>query len=131
MSNSDTPADFDPMKAWREWFVKNERDWSESITAMIKEDKVSSGLGQKFNASLVQQQALTKSMAEFMASMNMPTRDDFTALGERIGQLEDSIARIEALLVQANAGSAGATAKPPRTRKPARKTKPASRHDAE
>ncbi len=131
MSSTDPPADFDAMKAWREWFVKNERDWSEAITGMIKDDKVSRGLGREFNASLVQQQALTRTMAEFMASMNMPTRDDFTALGERIGQVEDAIARIEALLVQTKAGSASAAPKPPRTRKPPRKTGSAPRHDAE
>lgn len=123
MSKSHPTPDFDPMKSWREWFVKNERDWSESITRLLKDDKVSQGLGQEFNASLVQQQALTRNMADFMASMNMPTRDDFTALGERIGQLEDAIARIEALLVRTMARNAGDVPKPPRTRRPPRKTK--------
>jgi hypothetical protein len=131
MSKTDPPADFDVMKAWREWFVKNERDWSEAMTRMMKDDNVSSGLGRQFNASLVQQQALTKSMAEFMASMNMPTRDDFTMLGERIGQVEDAIARVEALLVQTKIGSASDAPKPPRTRKAPRKTKADDRHDAE
>lgn len=121
MSKSHPVPEFDPMKAWREWFVKNERDWSESITRMLKDDKVSQGLGQEFNASLVQQQALTRNMADFMASMNMPTRDDFTALGERIGQVEDAIARIEALLVRTTAHGASDVPKPPRTRKPPRK----------
>lgn len=131
MSKSDSPANLDPMKAWREWFVKSERDWSEAITRMIKDDTVSRGLGQEFNASLVQQQALSKNMAEFMASMNLPTREDFAALGERIGQLEDAIARVEAMLVQLKTGSPAAAPKPPRTRKPPRKTNAADRHDAE
>lgn len=125
------PAEFDAMKVWREWFVKNERDWSEAITGMIKDDSVSGGLGQNFSASLVQQQALTKSMAEFMASLNIPTRDDFTALGERIGHIEDAIARIEALLVRTKTGSASDAPKLPRTRKAPRKSKQANRHDTE
>lgn len=125
MTKSDPPAMPDPMKAWRDWFVKNERDWSESITRVIKDDAVSRSLGQEFNAALFQQQAVSKNMAEFMASMNLPTRDDFAALGDRLGQLEDAVARIEALLVEAKIGSAGAAAKTPRTRKPPRKTKAA------
>jgi hypothetical protein len=66
-----------------------------------------------------------------MASMNLPTRDEMMALGERLGQLEDAVARVEALLVQTLAGSATeASKKPPRTRKPARKSKPDVRHAA-
>ena len=132
MSNSDTPASFDPMKLWRDWFVKNERDWSEAMTRMIKDDTVSQGLGTEFNASLVQQQAMKRNMADFMANMNLPTRDDLTAMGERLGQLEDAVARIEALLVRLGpAAAATPSPKPSRTRKPASKTQPANRHDAE
>jgi hypothetical protein len=118
------PANFDPMKAWREWFVKNEREWSESLTRIIKDDSVSSAMGQDLKAQLYQQQAFTKSMAGPMAKMNLPTRDDVMALGERLGQLEDAVARVEALLVQAQAGSPTAGPKPPRTRKAPRTPKP-------
>lgn len=131
MTKSDPPAMPEPMKAWRDWFVKNERDWSESITRMLKDDAVSGGLGKEFNAALFQQQAVSKNMAEFMAAMNLPTHEDFAALGDRLGQLEDAVARVEALLVQTKTGSTTAAAKPPRTRKPPRKTKAADRHDAE
>jgi len=133
MSNKDSPpAKFDPMKAWRDWFVKNERDWSASLTGLIKEGAVSSALGQELKAQLYQQQAFAKSMAGPMANMNLPTRDEVLALGERLGQLEDAVARVEALLVQTLAGSAGEAAKkPPRTRRPARKSKANDRHAAE
>ena len=123
MSKDDSPANLDPMKAWRDWFVKNERDWSESLTNIIKSEAVSSALGQELKAQLYQQQALSKSMAEPMARMNLPTRDDLMALGERLGQLEDAVARVEALLVQSRAGGAIEAQKPPRTRKPPRTSK--------
>lgn len=118
MNNEDSPANFDPMKAWRDWFLKNERDWSTSLTGVMKEDSVSSALGQQLTAQLYQQQAFAKSMAGPMANMNLPTRDEMMALGERLGRLEDAVARVEALLVQTNAGSATGAAKPSRTRKP-------------
>lgn len=123
MSNDNASANFDPMKAWRDWFVKNERDWSASMTSMIKEDSVSSALGQELKAQLYQQQALAKSMAGPMAAMNLPTRDDMTSLGERLGQLEDAVARIEALLVQTKAANTDPATKPPRTRKAPRASK--------
>lgn len=118
-NKTDPPATFDPMKSWRDWFVKNERDWSESITRLIKDDAVSSSLGQDLKTQLYQQQAFAKSMAAPMAAMNLPTRDELLALGERLGQLEDAVARVEALLVQMRSGGAPEAARPPRTRKPA------------
>jgi hypothetical protein len=113
-------AKLDPMKTWREWFLQNERQWSESLTNMMKDESVARAVGQEINASLYRQQMLTQSLAGPMAMMNMPTRDDLVALSERIGRLEDAIARLEAAFVQANAGQAE---KPPRTRKPPRKAK--------
>jgi hypothetical protein len=131
MSKNDSPAAFDPMKAWRDWFVKNERDWSESLTRIIKDDTVSGALGQELKAQLYQQQAFAKSMAAPMAMMNLPTRDEMVALSDRIGQLEDAIARVEALLVKSQAGKPTAAPKPPRTRKAPRAAKSGGAHVAE
>ena len=129
--NESPPASFDPMKAWRDWFMKNERDWSESMTRVIKDDAVSTALGQELKAQLYQQQAFAKSMAGPMAMMNLPTRDEMTALSERIGQLEDAVARVEALLVQSQAGKPTAAPRPPRTRKAPRASKSGGAHAAE
>jgi hypothetical protein len=131
MSKDEAPTNFEPMKAWRDWFLKNEREWSESLARMIKTDAVSKALGQELNAMLYGQQALSKSMASPMAMMNLPTRDEMTALGERFGRLEDAVARIEAALVQMNSAAGKGAPKPPRTRQPARKSKAAARRDAE
>jgi hypothetical protein len=131
MSKDEAPTNFEPMKAWRDWFLKNEREWSESLARMVKTDAVSKALGQELNAMLYGQQALSKSMAGPMAMMNLPTRDEMSALGERFGRLEDAVARIEAALVQMNSVAGKGAPKPPRTRKPARKSKAAARRDAE
>jgi hypothetical protein len=131
MSKEELPANLEPMQAWREWFLKNERDWSESLARMIKTDAVSKTLGQELNAMLYGQQALAKNMAGPMAMMNLPTRAEMTALSERFGRLEDAVARIEAALVQMNFAAGKGAPQPPRTRKPARKTKRPARRDAE
>ena len=114
----------DPLKAWRDWFVQNERDWSESLTKVMKTEAVSRAVGQEINNSLYGQQMLTQGMAGSLAMLNLPTREDFVALSERIGRLEDGVARIEAALVQArNASPQAVAARPARTRKPPRPAK--------
>jgi hypothetical protein len=118
MTKTPAPSTPDPLKAWRDWFVKNEREWSESLTRVMKEEAVARAVGQEINAALYSQQMLTQGMAGPLAAMNMPTRDDVNALGERLGRLEDAVARLEATLVQTrNALAPQPGRKPPRTRK--------------
>jgi hypothetical protein len=117
---STAPAD--PLKPWRDWFVQNEREWSETLTRMMKDESVARVVGQEINSALHRQQMLTQGMATPMAMMNLPTREDVIGLAERIGRLEDGLARIEAMFVQMRNALPGTVAPAPvpaRTRKPA------------
>jgi hypothetical protein len=126
---SDSPNPFtDPLKGWRDWFVQSERDWSEQLTRLMKDDNVARMLGQEIHAGLHKQQMLAQSLAGPLAAMNVPTREDLVAIGERIGRLEDAVARVEALMTR-KAPSAGQ--RPARTRKPpAKDSGPARRRAA-
>jgi hypothetical protein len=119
---SNQPA-FDPLRAWRDWFIENERAWSESLTHIMNTEPVSRAVGQEINAALHAEKMMVQGMSAPMAMMNLPTREDVVALGERVGRLEDAVARVEASLVQMRSTTAaGATTRAtPRTRKlPAR-----------
>ena len=123
MSKAPSPAmPMDPLKAWRDWFVQNERDWSESLTHIMKSEPVARTVGQEINAALYRQQMVTQGMATPLQALNLPTREDLIALGERIGQLEDAVARIEASLVRMRPAT-GPAAKPARSRKVAAKAR--------
>ncbi len=119
MSKPDSDPNFDPMRAWRDWFLKNERDWSEAMTSFMKTDEVSEAMGKEVAASLFRQQMMTEGMSGPLAMMNVPTREDVSVLSDRIGRLEDTVARIEAMLTRMEESGA---AKPSRTRKPPRKS---------
>ena len=63
-------------------------------------------------------------MGKQLEFYNMPSRDDITALGERIMEVEDRLIRIEDMLLKALPASADASRSgPPRTKKPATKVK--------
>jgi hypothetical protein len=76
----------------------------------MKEDSTARALGQEINAALHAQQALKQGMAGSLASMNLPTQDQLVALGERLGALEDAVARVEAVVVQLRHSLGGAAA---------------------
>lgn len=127
MSDPQSPFT-DPLKSWRDWFVQSERDWSEQITRLMKDDNVARTLGQEIHAGLHRQQMLSQSLAGPLAAMNVPTRDDLVAIGERIGRVEDAVARVEALVTRM---ASPATPRPARTRKaPAKVSAPAKRKAA-
>jgi hypothetical protein len=111
----------DPLRAWRDWFVQNEREWSESLTKLMKEEAVARAVGQQINAALHAQQMMTQGMARPLEMLNLPAREDVVALGERIGRLEDAVARLEAAVVQMRSAAGREPARAPaRTRKPPR-----------
>ena len=117
MSNTAPVGALDPMKGWRDWFIQSEREWSEALTKLMKDDVSARAIGQQIHAALHQQQMLTQGMASPLAMLNMPTRDDLVGLAERLGRLEDAVARIEAGLVQLRPSLAQQQpTKPPRTR---------------
>jgi hypothetical protein len=75
-------------------------------------------VGQEINVALYAQQMLKQGMAGSRTMMNLPTQDQLTALAERMGSLEDAVARIEAGFVQIrHALDATAPARPARNRK--------------
>jgi hypothetical protein len=117
MSKNAGADGMDLLESWREWFIQNERTWNEELTGMMKQNAFAQIIGREINAALYGQQMLTQGMAASLAMFNMPTRDDILALGERLGRLEDSVARQEASLVRLQNAALAESRAPPRTRK--------------
>lgn len=110
----------DPFRAWREWFQENEQRWSETMTDVMGDDRVAKGMGRYFQEALHTHRMFTDSMAQYLGNLNLPARSDILALGDRIGQLEDTIAALQVEI--RNLRDAGdnkvSPARPRRTRRP-------------
>jgi hypothetical protein len=127
MSKTTPSPIVDPVKAWRDWFVQSEREWSEALTRLMKEDTTARAVGQEINAALYAQQMMKQGMGGSLAMMNMPTQEQITALGERMGRLEDAVARVEVGLVQLRHLIGGTDAARPRRSR----TPPPAAHDGD
>lgn len=125
MESNDWNA-FSPARMWRDWIVKNEAQWSETTSQMLKDERT----GEALNHQLHEMQLMHRQFSEFaqasLAAANLPSRSDFEALDERMGRLEDGLAQVAAAVAQltqalASALPAAAVApQPARNRKPAR-----------
>ena len=125
MSEEDS---INPVRLWREWFVKSEKAWSQAMTDAMGDERFSKGLGRYMQEALHTHRMFSESMAQYLANLNLPSRQDLLDLGDRLGQVEDALASVQVELRElrtrvaqgssAVAGSATAPGRPVRTRRP-------------
>jgi hypothetical protein len=91
----DKDAMIDPLRLWREWFVKSEKTWSDALTDIMGDDRFSKGMGRYMQEALHTHRMFSESMAQYLANLNIPSRADILDLGDRLGQIEDALASIQ------------------------------------
>ena len=132
MESTDWNA-FSPARMWRDWIVKNEAQWSETVSQMLKDERT----GEALNRQVHEMQLMHRQFSEFaqasLAAANLPSRSDFEALDERMGRLEDGLAQLAAAVAQLSQALASARPEAVQLAQPARDRKPAAhtaRHKA-
>ena len=121
MSTNETAAP-DFSEAWRQWATQSERQWNEFFNQMMGTEEFSQSLGRNLDVFLHFQKTMNEAMGSFFTAMNVPTRTDVLALGDRMLAIENRLAALEAqlsaALAAAPANGTNARAKPKRTRRP-------------
>ena len=122
MADQKSPA-VDPFAAWRDWLDQTERQLNNYFNQVMGTEQYARFLGQFGEFSLNMQKNMGEAIGRYFASLNLPTKEDLAALGERLRALEERVASIErSSPALAPAGSAAAlassTPRPPRTKKP-------------
>ena len=117
-----------PLAMWRDWIVKSEAQWSQGLSELMKDERLSGPLGRQVDELRMMQRQFAEMAQASLAAANLPSRSDLEALDERMGRLEDGLAQVAAAvsrLQQAlEARQVVAPAAPARTRKPAPKARP-------
>jgi hypothetical protein len=119
----------DPMKLWRDWFVKSEKAWSQALTEMMGDERFSKGMGRYMQEALHTHRMFSEAMSQYLANLNLPSRSDVLDLSDRLGQIEDTLAAIQVELRQQRVhqatgakavadSPAGAPSRPARTKRP-------------
>ena len=125
--------DMDPIRVWREWFVKSEKSWSDALSEMMGDEQFSKGMGRYTLEALHTHRMFSESMAQYLANLNIPSRSDILDMNDRLAHMDETLNQIQvelreqrtqmARLATANGTavgvSAGGTVRPARTRKPA------------
>ena len=122
-------ANIDPLAMWRDWVANSERQWNGFLNNAMATDEFSQTMGRMMDVYLNMQKQMNEVMGRYLQLINVPTRNDVMAIGERLSQIEDRLAGIEDAITSAIRGQAGmpaasapgspaAAPRPPRTKKP-------------
>ncbi len=119
-------ANVDPLALWRDWVANSERQWNSFLNNAMATDEFSQTMGRMMDVYLNVQKQMNEVMGRYLQLINVPTRNDILAVGERLSQIEDRLASIESALsaaakpAPATVAAAAPAARPARTRKPAK-----------
>lgn len=105
----------DPVALWRDMLDKMERQFNEAGNKVMGQEQFGAAMNKATVLPLAMQKAMGDAMAKYLATLNLPTRDDIVALGERLGAVEQELRRLSGALAPAPVRAADS---PPRTRKP-------------
>ncbi len=131
MSKNDAAGnnDLDPLRIWREWYQKSEKQWSDGLAQLLGNDRFAKNTGKYAQEAVHLQRMFAESMAQCLATLNLPARSDILAVSERMGQLEDAMAGLQvevrqlrhALTERDLAKPATTVKRPKRTKRPPKK----------
>ncbi len=114
----------DAMEVWRGWLTETERQFNSFFNQVMGTDAFSRMAGNYLEAYAVIQRSLNQGMERYLNTFNLPTHSDVVELGERLHNIEERLASLEAN-IKTLAEVAGVTPtaavtqlKPRRTRRP-------------
>jgi polyhydroxyalkanoic acid synthase PhaR subunit len=104
----------DPLQMWREWVDQAERQWNQVLGEVMGSEQFGLAQGRVMEAMLGLQTSMNEATQRYFAALNLPSRTDILALGERLTAIESRLGDIERHITTTGA----AATKKPATRRP-------------
>ena len=117
-----------PATMWRDWIVKSEAQWSETVSQLLKDERSGGVLKKQVDEARMAHRQFGEMAQAALAAAYLPTRADIEAIDERMGKLEDGLAQLSAQVVALREAlvtqGAAKVVRVPRTRAAPKKSKP-------
>ena len=122
----------DPIQMWRDWLTKSERQMNEMFNEVMGSEGYSQTSSRMMESFIAFQKSMGQASERYLSTLNLPTRTDVLALGDRLAGIEDRLRDLE-IAIRAIPGASTAQARkstratPPRTRKAPSKKAPSKK----
>ena len=110
----------DPFELWRQIYETNERAWNTVLERTVNNPAFAESSGKLLETFLAAQKTVRDNMRFYLEQINLPTREDVARLGElivaleeKVDQLDDRLAGIDATLRSRAAATPAAVTEPP------------------
>lgn len=104
-SSSSSSRPPDPFELWRQIYETNERAWNSILERTVNNPSFAESTGKVLETFLAAQKTVRDNMRSYLEQINLPTREDISRLGElivaleeKVDQLDDRLAGVEAAL---------------------------------
>ncbi|MBV7265392.1 hypothetical protein [Erythrobacter ani] len=121
--------DMDPMDAMRKAMGDLESRFDEMAKAVFGTDAFAKASGTATELGVKAQKQMADQMSRNLEFFNMPSREDVTAIGQRLMTIDDRLIRIEAALEKLAPPDDKPATGPKRTRKPPAKKAPTAKRE--
>ena len=118
------------MQLWRNWLTETERQWNSFFSEVMGRDSFGRVAGTYMEAYSVVQRALNQGMERYLNTFNLPTHSDVVELGERLHNIEERLASLEANLNNLATAAGIETSAPVTQLRPRRTRRPRSKTNA-
>jgi hypothetical protein len=120
MSSNPRSTTTDPFEAWRQWLSESERQWNSFLNEAMASPEFSASMARFMELGIRAQKEAADLMGRVLENLNLPSRSDVLALGDRISALDERLRVMqEGLAAPVEGGAAAAQAeRPARTRRP-------------
>ncbi len=112
------------MELWRNWLTETERQWNSFFSEVMGRDSFGRVAGSYMEFYSVVQRALNQGMERYLNTFNLPTHSDIVELGERLHNIEERLASLEANLNNLATATGIATSAPVTQLRPRRTRRP-------
>ena len=117
------PSPLDPFALWRDMVSQFEKGANQFTNEATKSDQFTQGMGKAMSATLAAKKISDELSTRYLTALNLPSRGDIEALGERLLAIEDRLIAMSSAMeqlagVKGSVNAAKVMAAPRRTKKP-------------
>lgn len=116
--------DDDPLAVWHQMLGNWETSVNKFANDAMGSEEFSGAMNKITSATSGAKQAFEQAMQRYLATMNLPSRQDLSAIGERLQAIEGQLYHLTQLVERLPAKDGVSEAAPPQAQKPARTRKP-------